>query len=59
LGSGEWLVSERFSSTYQLTDNLTKLYKSHTFKGGAEIQLIDFPWIAPPFSRGEFSFSGA
>src|SRR5207302_1684317 len=59
LGSGEWLVSERFSSTYQLTENLTKLYKSHTFKGGGEIQLIDFPWIAPPFSRGEFSFSGA
>ncbi len=59
LGSAEWLVSERFSSTYQLTENLTKLYKSHAFKGGVEIQLIDFPWIAPPFSRGEFSFGGA
>jgi hypothetical protein len=58
LGSAEWLVSERFSSTYQITENLTKIYKSHTFKGGMEIQRISFPWIAPPYSRGEFDFTG-
>lgn len=58
LGSAEWLVSERFSSTYQITENLTKVYKSHTFKGGMEIQRISFPWTAPPYSRGEFDFSG-
>jgi hypothetical protein len=58
LGSAEWLVSERFSSTYQITENLTKVYKSHTFKGGMEIQRVSFPWIAPPYSRGEFDFTG-
>ena len=58
LGSSEWLVSERFSNTYQLTENLTKIYGSHTFKGGFEAQVISFPWIAPPYSRGEFDFGG-
>ena len=59
LGSSNWLVSERFSNTYQLTQNLTKLYKSHSFKGGFQIQHIEFPWTAPPTSRGNFSFNGA
>ncbi len=58
LGSSEWLVSDRFSNTLQLTENLTKIYKSHTFKGGFEGQEIYFPWIAPPDSRGGFRFSG-
>jgi hypothetical protein len=55
---GGWLVSGRFSNTIQLTENLTKIYGSHTFKGGWEGQLVDFPWIAPPTSRGSFSFGG-
>jgi hypothetical protein len=58
LGGSEWLVSERFSSTYQITENLTKVYNTHTFKGGLEIQRISFPWIAPPWSRGHFEFDG-
>ncbi len=58
LGSAEWLVSDRFSNTIQLTENLTKIYGSHTFKAGVEYQNITFPWIAPPYSRGEFDFHG-
>ena len=34
LGHDDWLVAERLSNTVQLTDNLTKVYKSHTFKTG-------------------------
>jgi outer membrane receptor protein involved in Fe transport len=59
LGAVTWLVSERFSNSTQFTNNLTKLYKSHVFKGGVELQHVDFPWTAPPFSRGDFSFNGA
>lgn len=59
LGAVTWLVSERFSNTTQLTNNLTKVYKSHTFKGGIELQHVEFPWTAPPTARGEFSFGGA
>jgi hypothetical protein len=59
LGGSDWLISERFSNTYQISENLTKIYGSHTFKGGWEGQLIDFPWIAPPFARGSFQWNGA
>ncbi len=58
LGSSEWLISDRFSNTIQFTENLTKIYRSHTFKGGFEAQEIYFPWIAPPYSRGGFDFNG-
>ena len=58
LGPPDWLVSERFSNTIHLSNNLTKVYGSHTLKGGWEGQLIDFPWIAPPTSRGRFNFGG-
>lgn len=58
LGPSDWLVSERFSNTIQFTENLTKIYGKHSFKGGFEYQHIDFPWIAPPTSRGRFNFGG-
>lgn len=58
IGGSGWLVSDRFSNTYQLSENLTKVYGSHTLKFGWEGQLISFPWIAPPSSRGNFSFDG-
>jgi len=58
LGSSEWLISDRYSNTIQFTENLTKVYRSHTFKGGFEAQSIYFPWIAPPYSRGGFDFNG-
>lgn len=58
LGGAGWLPGNRFSDTEQMTENLTKIYKKHTFKGGAEFQYIYFPWIAPPASKGEFYFDG-
>ena len=58
LGAVTWLVADRFSNTTQLTDNLTKIYKNHTFKGGVEYQYIDFPWVGPPYARGNFTFGG-
>ncbi|MDQ6665199.1 MAG: TonB-dependent receptor, partial [Acidobacteriota bacterium] len=58
LGSSEWLISDRYSNTIQFTENLSKVYRSHSFKGGFEAQSIYFPWTAPPDSRGGFSFGG-
>ena len=58
LGGAGWLPGNRFSDTEQMTENLTKIYKKHTFKGGAEFQYIYFPWIAPPASKGTFYFDG-
>lgn len=58
LGSSGWLVSDRYSNTIQFTENLSKVYRAHTFKGGFEAQSIYLPWTAPPSSRGSFSFNG-
>ena len=58
LGSAEWLIGDRYSNTLQFTENLTKVYKTHTFKGGFELQEISAPWLSPPYSRGAFDFNG-
>ena len=58
LGGSEWLPGDRWSETGQITENLTKVYRSHTFKGGVEIQYLYFPWLAPPASKGAFDFNG-
>jgi carboxypeptidase family protein len=58
LGHASWVVSERFSNTAQFSDNLTKLYKSHTFKGGYMYQHIFFGSTQPPYARGEYYIDG-
>ncbi len=58
MGGKDFLVSDEFNSTVQFTENLTKIYHSHTFKGGFEFQHIKFSTLQPPYSRGEFRFDG-
>ena len=58
LGHDGWVVSERFSNTLQFSDNLTKVYKSHTFKGGYMYQNIFFGSTQPPYARGEYYWDG-
>jgi hypothetical protein len=58
LGHAGWVVSERFSNTAQFSDNLTKVYKSHTFKTGYMFQDIYFGSTQPPFSRGTYAADG-
>jgi outer membrane receptor protein involved in Fe transport len=58
LGHADWVVSERFSNTAQFSDNLTKLYKSHTFKGGYIYQNIFFGSTQPPYARGDLRWDG-
>jgi hypothetical protein len=58
LGHDGWVVSERFSNTAQFSDNLTKVYKSHTFKSGYVYQHIFFGSTQPPYARGEYYWDG-
>jgi Carboxypeptidase regulatory-like domain/TonB dependent receptor len=58
LGSNAFLPSDEVSSTVQVTDDLTKIYGKHTFKLGFEFQHVKFSTLQPPWSRGEFDFSG-
>jgi Carboxypeptidase regulatory-like domain/TonB dependent receptor len=58
LGPAGFVPGERFSETTQITDNLTKIYGKHSFKGGFEFQHLRFPWFAPAWPRGDFDFGG-
>ncbi len=59
VGGKAFLISDEFNSTAQATENLTRIYKSHTFKGGFEFQHIKFSTLQPPFARGAYNFGGA
>ena len=58
LGSNAFLPSDEISSTFQITDDLTKIYGKHTFKMGIEWQHVNFSTLQPPWSRGEFDYNG-
>ena len=56
LGSNAFLPSDEVTSTFQVTDDFTKIYGKHTFKMGFEWQHVKFSTLQPPWSRGEFDF---
>lgn len=58
LGSNSFLPSDEVSSTFQLTDDLTKIYGKHTFKMGFEWQHVKFSTLQPSWSHGEFDYDG-
>jgi hypothetical protein len=58
LGSNAFLPSDEVSSTFQITDDVTKILGKHTFKMGFEWQHVKFSTLQPPWSRGEFDYSG-
>jgi hypothetical protein len=58
LGSNAFLPSDEVTSTFQLSDNVTKIYGKHTFKMGFEWQHVKFSTLQPPWSRGEFDYNG-
>jgi hypothetical protein len=59
LGSNAFLPSDEVSSTFQVTDTVTKIYGKHTFKMGIEWQHVKFSTLQPPWSHGEFDYNGA
>ncbi len=58
LGSNAFLPSDEVSTTFQATDDVTKIYGKHTFKMGFEFQHVKFSTLQPPWSRGQFNFDG-
>jgi hypothetical protein len=58
LGSNAFLPSDEVTSTFQFSDDFTKIYGKHTFKMGFEWQHVKFSTLQPPWSRGEFDFNG-
>jgi Carboxypeptidase regulatory-like domain/TonB dependent receptor len=58
LGSNAFLPSDEVTSTFQITDDVTKIMGKHTFKMGFEWQHVKFSTLQPPWSRGEFDYNG-
>jgi len=58
LGSNAFLPSDEVTQTNQVTDNFTKIYGKHTFKGGIEYQRVKYSTLQPPWSHGQFNFDG-
>lgn len=58
LGGAAFLPGDRVADVWQASENFTKVYGKHTFKGGFEYQHIRSTWLAPAWPRGEFAFGG-
>jgi hypothetical protein len=58
LGTNAFLPSDETSQTLQITDDFTKVYKSHSFKAGIESQLVKNDVLQPPYSHGDFDYNG-
>jgi hypothetical protein len=58
LGTNAYLPSDETSQTLQITDDFTKIYKSHSFKLGIESQLVKNDVLQPPYSHGDFDYDG-
>lgn len=57
-GAPTFQPDDEFDQTSQVTDDLTKVYGNHTFKGGFEYQRLRNATLQPGFPRGFFNFSG-
>jgi hypothetical protein len=59
LGSSPYLYANDNNTTIQVSDSFSKIRGAHhTIKGGVEGLEIRSVTIQPPYSRGEFDFSG-
>jgi hypothetical protein len=59
LGSSPYLYANDNNTTIQVSDSFSKIHgPRHTIKGGVEGLEIRSVTIQPPYSRGEFDFSG-
>jgi hypothetical protein len=60
IGPGEWATpNTRVTDTRQITENLTMIRGSHTFKGGVEIQRIRYSFENPRDPRGRLDYRGS
>ncbi|MGH9470966.1 MAG: TonB-dependent receptor domain-containing protein, partial [Terriglobia bacterium] len=56
IGSNTFLPVDKIAEATELLENLTKIQGSHTFKGGFQFEHMKFTNLAPPYSRGQFTF---
>lgn len=59
MGTAGWIPTLETSVTWDLTENLTKVYGKHTLKAGFQGDYIMTPILQPAWSHGQFDFGGA
>ena len=57
-GAGEFIPAIEYNETTQFTENLTKVYGKHTFKGGFEFEHLKITTAEPLDPRGELYYGG-
>jgi hypothetical protein len=58
LGVGGWTPTIETVKVTELSDNVSKVYGSHTFKTGFTLDVLDGDLVQPGWGRGAFTFSG-
>ncbi len=58
LGVAAYVPTLETVTDLEILDNVTKVYGSHTFKMGGQIDVIRASIIQPPYAKGDFSFTG-
>jgi len=58
LGSSPFLYADDYDSTYQLTDDVSKVMGAQIFHFGGDLRYLKASTLQPPYSRGQFTFSG-
>ena len=58
LGEAAYMPTLETTRTLELMDNVTKVYGTHSFRTGYQINDFHAPIIQPPYGKGSFSFSG-
>ncbi len=58
VGASGYMPTLSTVRTVEIMDNVTKIYRSHAFKTGFQIDNFYAPIVQAPYGRGSFSFSG-
>jgi Carboxypeptidase regulatory-like domain/TonB-dependent Receptor Plug Domain/TonB dependent receptor len=58
LGTASYIPTIRTIAYLELTDNVTKIYRSHVFKTGYLIDSIRANIVQPPYGKGTFTYNG-
>ncbi len=59
LGVGNFLPIWKIGNMWDIHDNVTKVHGRHNTKVGVQYDYNFIPYLVPPFSRGQFGFSGS
>ncbi|HUB81598.1 MAG TPA: carboxypeptidase-like regulatory domain-containing protein [Bryobacteraceae bacterium] len=57
IGANDWLPTKEYSNVWDFIQNVAINKGSHSFKFGAEVKPIQFPFFQVPYPHGEMNFS--